>query len=108
MSSFKKGCLVRPISTSVPGYRALTETERRSWYIRYGNQLDSAGESVLAPRYTIRDLEKDRVYTVARGRCAWKWTASRGRISGNPGCTIICTHTGEELWVQRNHLEVAE
>ena len=124
----KKGCLVR-LNTSVcftkdnggllkypltnhsndengyvAAHRPTTPDEERAWRSsEVSKGLNDAGESKLPPRCTTILLRKDRLYEVLRAR-------ARIRLGwGNPtgGLTmILCTHTGEEAYVERTLLEV--
>lgn len=105
--NFIKGQLVRPINDTVEGYRRLSAAERDAWYEVHGHQLDSAGETMLAPRYKVLDLQVDRIYTVTLARASWSRTGACSR-SSTKGCMILCSHTGEEMWVAKKGLEAAE
>ena len=105
--NFIKGQLVRPINDTVEGYRRLSAAERDAWYEVHGHQLDSAGETMLAPRYKVLDLQVDRIYTVTVARASWSRMGTCSR-SSTKGCMILCSHTGEEMWVAKKGLEAAE
>ena len=89
---------------TVEGRRPTTPEEQTEWYSSDDARgLDDAGETKLPPQSTYILLQKGRVYQVLRSRC-------RVRLGwGNPTggmAKILCTHTGEEVYIKRELLEV--
>jgi len=128
VKKLKKGCLVRlnrticfteegggkreyPLTNyfndergTVEAHRPCTSDEQRAWYNSDESKgMNSAGESKLPPQCTIVSLYKDRVYEVLRAR-------ARVRLGwGNPVggmAMLLCTHSGEEVYIKRELLEV--
>ena len=97
----------------VPGTRPATQAEQDAWRQRLRENVsagttewhDSAGESKLPPQSVTIPLYRERTYIVLRARV-------RVRLGwGNPapGMTkLLCTHTGEEVYIKRNLLEKVE
>ena len=88
----------------VEARRPITREETAVWYDSDASKgINSAGESHLPPQSKLVNLYRDRTYQVLRAR-------ARVRLGwGNPigGLTkILCTHTGEEVYVKREFLEV--
>ena len=86
--------------------RPTTREEQDAWYQSDAAKgMDSAGESKLPPQSYLIKLYKDRIYQVLRARC-------RVRLGwGNPVggmAKVLCTHSGEEAYIKRELLEVAQ
>ncbi len=64
--------------------------------------MDSAGEPQLPPTaYTVK-LRRGQVYTLLRARCRPQWS-----YRSHPGMAmVLCTDTGEEVYVKRSLLEL--
>jgi len=89
---------------TVTGKRPMTESEIVEWYATPGNRgLDSAGEPTLPSRTVHIPLHRDRVYQVLRARCrvALGYGNPRGGMA-----KLLCTHSGEEVYVDRTLLRV--
>ena len=89
---------------TVESYRPVTPEETAAWYDSDASKgMDSAGETKLPPQSRTVILHRDRMYRVLRARC-------RVRLGwGNPTpgmAKILCTHTGEETYINRDLLEV--
>ena len=89
---------------TLTGKRPMTEDEVEAWYATPGNRgLDSAGESRLPPRTVYIPLHRDRVYQVLRARC--RVALGYGNPQGGMA-KLLCTHSGEEVYVDRTLLKV--
>ena len=89
---------------TVESLRPVTHEETQAWYASDASKgMDSAGETKLPPQSRTVILHRDRIYRVLRARC-------RVRLGwGNPTpgmAKILCTHTGEETYINRDLLEV--
>ena len=103
---------------TVESYRPTTHEEQCDWREQKKRDIeearqagkdtfyiafDSAGESRLPPQARRVLLHRDRTYQVLRARC-------RVRLGwGNPTpglAKILCTHSGEETYIEREFLEV--
>ena len=89
---------------TVESRRPVTHEETQAWYASDASKgMDSAGETKLPPQSRTVILHRDRIYRVLRARC-------RVRLGwGNPTpgmAKILCTHTGEETYINRDLLEV--
>ena len=90
----------------VEGGRPTTPEERASWYASDASKgMTSAGETKLPPQSIVMHLHKDRLYTVlrARARVRLGWGNAKGGYT-----KVLCTVTGEEVYVKRNLLEVVD
>jgi hypothetical protein len=103
---------------TVESYRPTTHEEQSDWREQKRRDIqaaavagedtfhiafDSAGEPRLPPQATYILLHRDRTYQVIRARCRVRL----GWGNPTPGLTkIICTHSGEETYVQSELLEV--
>ena len=97
----------------VEGARPATQAEQDSWRQRLRENVsagttewhDSAGESKLPPQSVTIPLYRERTYIVLRARVR----ARLGWGNPTPGMTkLLCTHTGEEVYVKRTLLEKVE
>lgn len=84
-----------------PATRPLSEKEIKDWYTNSQPLgVNSAGESRLPPRTKTIYLYKDRFYTVvkARARATLGWTVVGGLTK------VMCSFTGEEVYIKRKNL----
>ena len=84
-----------------PARRPCTDKEIDNWYkSSRSGELDSAGESRLPPRTTTIYLYEDRFYTVikARSRAMLGWKSIGGLTK------VLCSFTGEEVYIKRSNL----
>ncbi len=64
--------------------------------------MDSAGEPQLPPTAYKVKLRRDQVYHLLRARCRPQWS-----YRSHPGMAmVLCTDTGDEVYVKREFLEV--
>ena len=85
-------------------YRQLTREEVQAWYDSPDSKgINCAGETKLPPQSIVMHLHKDRLYTVlrARARVRLGWGNAKGGYT-----KVLCTVTGEEVYVKRDLLEV--
>ena len=90
----------------VESHRPVTREETAVWYDSDASKgMTSGGETKLPPQSIVVSLHKDRLYTVlrARARVRLGWGNAKGGYS-----KILCTVTGEEVYVKRNLLEVVD
>ena len=83
--------------------RIATLADRQDWRNSEASHgIDCAGETKLPPTaYTIK-LHRDRVYTLLRARCRPQWSYRK-----HPGMALVlCTESGEEVYIKRGLLEV--
>jgi len=127
MNKISKGCLVRlnnnicfssqnggmrkfPMTNHyndelgiVEGTRLPTQDDLDSWRKSDNSKgMTEAGETKLPPTAYTVSVQKDKIYTVVRSRCAGHWGYRR-----HPGQALILdTETGHEIYIKRDLLEV--
>lgn len=107
-AKFHKGDLVSTSFRGTRGWRALTESELRTWQedlrkdIQAGRSLphDDAGEPHLPPKTKGVEIFQDRIYFVLRGR-----TRVPFGYSSVVAVEIFDSTTGETIWSDDEWLE---
>jgi hypothetical protein len=89
---------------TVEGHCLATAADVSAWYASDDSKgIDCAGESKLPPTSYIVSLERDKVYTLLRARCRPVWSYRE-----HPGMAmVLCTETGNEVYIKRELIEVA-
>ena len=102
----------------VEASRPVTGEETAAWYEEkyqatidakakgedtFSINFDDGGESRLPPQSKLVPIHRDRTYQVLRARTRVRlgWDNPTGGLT-----KILCTHTGEEVYVKREFLEV--
>lgn len=100
----KKGLLVE-VTMGCTGTRPVTASELEQWRadrVKYNDWFDSAGESLLPPRFYSDDFSPGRKFTVLRAAASVRhvWYG-RG---GAKYALLLCTQTGHEYYVNKRYL----
>ena len=88
----------------IEGTVLATAEDKKQWQNSEASQgMTSAGETKLPPTCYRAKIYSGRVYNLLRARCAPVYSYRR-----HPGMALVlCTETGQEIYVKRELLEVA-